>query len=147
MKNISRLAFLLVAVATLLVSSCGSKDSDPDPSAQELTIEALSGDWGIDSSSQLGNLTIDGSASTVSIFETGFTITGDLQEYVSAGTFTVNEEGGFENIEVEVSSTLNVSSAPTVSLNSARTQLTVEFETTAARVSGLGNYTLILVKI
>lgn len=139
----------VVAVGTLY--SCGGGDSNDDPKTEkELTIEALSGTWNLDaSSSQFANTGIDGSGISVTISQTGFTLTGNITDYVSEGTFTIAEDGTLANPAVTIaSSEVELDGTVSISLNSAKDSITVSFATKAAdaRISGLGAFVLVFKK-
>ncbi len=149
MKILRNLTLFSLLAAFVTLYSCGEDGGTDVKSDQELTIEALSGTWNVNgSSSQFGNLP-DDALSSVTITSTGFSLSGDITSVVDGGTFTVSEEGTLTNPSVNITSAdVEVDGDVTVSLNAAKTKLTVSFTTVAkdARVSGTGSFVIVLDK-
>lgn len=150
MRRIQNLFLFALALSLTTLISCGESGGDDPKSEKELTLEALAGTWTLDgSASQFANTGLDGSGTTVVITETGFSIDGSLKEYVSQGSFTVTEEGTLSAGGVTIaSSSIELDGDVSVSLNAAKTQLTVSFNTKQAsgRVNGIGAFVLVFVK-
>jgi len=149
MKILRNLTLLSLLAAFVTLYSCG--ESEPDvKSDQELTIEALSGTWNVNTgSTQLGTGLADDAITSVTITSTGFSLEGDITAVVDGGSFTVAESGALENGSVNITSAdLALDGDVTVSLNSAKTQLTVSFTTVVkdARVSGSGSFSIVMTK-
>lgn len=143
--------FLIALVALVSVTiSCGDGGGDDGPTDREVTLEALEGDWSLDSSSDLNNSGIDPTTVSVSITSSSFTVTG-LETYVKGGTFTVAEDGSLTDAVVNVDSSGDLAlkdGTSSIEMNST-SKITVEFETEAdgdGRVSGVGVWTLVFVK-
>ena len=150
MHKIKTLILFAAVVSVGILSSCGGDGGDDPKSDQELTLEALEGTWNLDAaSSQFGN-GLDGDAvASVTISSTGFTLGGDIAGYVDSGSFTVAEDGTLSSPSVNITSQeLALDGDVSISLNSAKTQITVSFETVPSegRVSGTGSFVLVFVK-
>ncbi|RED93415.1 hypothetical protein [Marinoscillum furvescens] len=150
MRKIQNLFLFALVISTALFTACGESGGDDPKSEKELTLEALAGTWTLDgSASQFANTGLDGSGTTVVISETGFTIDGGLKEYVSQGSFSVTEEGTLSAGAVTIASTsIELDGDVSVSLNAAKTQITVSFNTkqSEGRVNGIGAFVLVFVK-
>jgi len=149
MKHVRNSFFLFALVSLVVFASCGPDDTKKDEDTpQELTIAALTGNWTLNASSSLfGNLPEAPSAS-VTVSSAGVSITGDLADYVTAVSFTVAEDGSLTgaNATVAGSDIKLVAGSASASINAALNQVTVEFETEAARIAGTGDFKLVFDK-
>lgn len=150
MKILRNLTLFSLLAAFVTLYSCGEDGGTDVKSDQELTIEALSGTWNVNSSSsQFGTGLPDDAITSVTITSTGFSLVGDITQVVDGGSFTVSEEGALTSPSVNITSAdVEVDGDVTVSLNAAKTKLTVSFTTVAkdARVSGTGSFVIVLDK-
>lgn len=148
MRNLKLLFLFAAIVAVGVVSSCGDSGGDTPKSDQELTIEALSGSWTLNTgSSTFGNLT-DTPTATVSVSSTGVSITdGTLSDYVSSISFTVSDAGALTGASATLASNeITLSGDVTASINDALDKITVSFSTEAARMAGTGSFVLVFDK-
>jgi hypothetical protein len=150
MRNLKAMFLFAAIVAVSIVSSCGGGNGDDPKSDQELTVEALTGDWSLNASeSQFGDNVTDDLTATVSISSTMVSITGGtLAEYVSDVSFSVQDNGTLlgNTASITKSDLSLVASSVTVGINDALTKITVSFSTEAARVAGTGSWTLVFDK-
>lgn len=149
MKNLKKQPLFVAAFALIFVLvSCGGDDGNsPTETEKDIVLSALKGTWTINSSSSFGNTGLDGSGSSVTFTETGFSFSGSVTDYVSGGSYTVNEDGSFTDVAVViVSEAITLNGDPVLSMNSDKTQITITFSTVEAegRVSGLGDYLVVL---
>ncbi len=153
MKIIKSLTLVLLAsIVTTLVSCKKDDDGDDTQTPKEILLADLDGTWNLDAAnSQLANISdIDANSVSATFGETGFTLTGEITDFVEeTGTYSISDEGAFSNVVVAISGTdLELSGTPNLTINSANDQITISFSTTEAsgRVSGLGDYILVFVK-
>ncbi|MEQ9302425.1 MAG: hypothetical protein RJQ14_00805 [Marinoscillum sp.] len=150
MKNLKKQPLFVAAFALIFVLvSCGGDDGNsPTETEKDIVLSALKGTWAINSSSSsFGNTGLDGSGSSVTFTETGFSFTGPVTDYVSGGSYTVIEDGSFTDLEVViVSEAITLNGDPVLTMNNDKTQITITFSTVEAegRVSGLGDYLVVL---
>lgn len=148
MRNLKFMFLFAAIVAVSVVSSCGGGDGDDPKSDKEITVEALTGDWTLNTgSSTFGNLT-DTPTATVSVSSAGINITGGtLSEYVSGVSFTVSDAGTLTGASATLaSSEITLDGDVTASINDALDKITVSFSTAAARTAGTGSFTLVFDK-
>ncbi len=146
MKNLRILSLAFMMVAFLGVISC--KSDDAEPTDQELTEEALSGTWTLNtSSSDFANL-VETPDATVTVTATGITITGGLAAYVSNISYSVSETGSLTGADATIaSSEIEISGDVTATINDSLDMITVSFATSpTARVAGTGTFKLVFDK-
>jgi hypothetical protein len=152
MKYLNNLKIVAAFAVLLAFISCGGDDSNPDPqpTAKELTIEALAGTWTLDAAaSELANTGLDGAGVSVTFTEVGFTMTGGITAYASGGTYVIDEAGSITAPVVTITSTeIMLDGTPTVVLNGTKDQITISFTTSeaAGRVDGIGTFRLVFNK-
>ncbi len=146
MKNLRILSLAFMMVAILGVIAC--KSDDAEPTDQELTEEALSGTWTLNtSSSEFANL-VESPDATVTVSATGISITGGLAAYVSSISFTVSETGSLSGANAVIaSSEIEITGDVTATINDSLDMITVSFATSpTARVAGTGTFKLVFDK-
>lgn len=156
MKILNRIALLSLVLSMVVLANCNDDETtDPDSQTQkELVVKALtSGTWSVDAdntdvSGVAGSL--DKSTFTVSFTETAsgisFDLGGDVNAYVSGGSFDLNDNATVSNVTVDHSSELNAESQ---SITATEEKFTVVVELKPAadgRVGGTGLYTVAFMK-
>jgi hypothetical protein len=151
-KSLVKLMAVFFVFTTL---SCGGDDNSPStPSLQEQVIEALSGTSAtLDVANEANDFNdanvTDGTISlTTAAAGSGiFSVTsGSLNSYVSSGVFTVNSEGGIEQVVVDAAADSQIGfSDASATINSELTQLTIAFTSAAVggRTAGIGNWVIV----
>lgn len=141
------MVFSLTIALLLGVSSCDS--DDPAPSQKELTVEALDGNWTVNETNSVNGTGVDINGSTATFTESGFTFSGAVTSFASGGTYIINEDGSFENVQVNlVSSDVTLDGEPQMSMNAGMDTITITFNVTESggRLSGLGSWSLVFNK-
>lgn len=153
MKKIQHVLMLLAIASLTVFISCGGGGDDEGETQKEKILSALTaGTWSVDATAtDVDNVsgTLDVATFTITFSETAegatFTLGGDVDDYLSGGSFAISEEGAISNIVVNTPSADLSVSASNVVINSELTTATVTVTTTEAgeRTGGLGTYTLV----
>lgn len=151
--SIKYTSFLSVAfLLFILFYSCGNKDEEPAPSAQDLTIDALSSSVFVydaeNSSTSAPGIDISDIAISLSqvnedpIFS--FTLSGGINQLVSGGVLEITDTGDVQITALSASSGTNLSVSPGSGTSFQNGILTLELETSVSsgRTNGLGSFML-----
>ncbi|MEQ9229981.1 MAG: hypothetical protein RIF46_04815 [Cyclobacteriaceae bacterium] len=151
----TRNVLMLAALVTLSIfMSCGGGGGGPSKTDGELLVEALiSNTWTVNTSStSVDNVngTFDESAFSVTFSGTTSAMNyalsgGGLSDYVSGGTFTVDDDANIGSPTVNVVGSVRTGSVTSLIVNSTQTsvRIVLEVDENEARLTGIGTYTLV----
>jgi hypothetical protein len=135
-------SLILISITTFLIFSCGGGDDVPEePTAQELTFENLSGQWGLPTS---GGIIVDGVDRTLnyqgfnlSFTNVGYTTTNAGELFKASGTWSWANQSTTTRINLDDGKLINIQDLTTNRFVFAFTQ-----SDGAVRAGVAGNYTI-----
>lgn len=154
MKTLNRIALLSLVLSMVVLANC-KEDDNPPVSQKELVVEALTtGTWSVDATNtDVSGVTgsLDESTFTVSFTETAsgisFDLGGDVEAYVSGGSFDLSDDATVSNVSLDLSPKLTAKSGAAITATEGEFEVIVGLEPAEdGRVGGIGLYTIAFVK-
>lgn len=151
MKKTRNVLMLAALVSISILVSCGGGGGGPGKTDGEKLIEALvNGDWVIDASSTSVSSvtgTFDVNSFGIVFTASGSTVTyaldGDVETYLTGGTFTVSDEADIESPTVNTASSELTANVTSLNATEAEVEIVVSVTESNARETGIGIYTLV----
>ncbi|MFT7029680.1 MAG: hypothetical protein ACJA2C_001068 [Marinoscillum sp.] len=147
-------AFILIAVLSLTaVVSCGGDDTVETETQKEVLVAALTSQtWTVDATAtNVSNVTGAPDKATFSITfaptaeGVSYSLGGDINDYISGGSFSISEEGSLSAFVANTVSTDLSASVASITVNAENTAvtMTINVSEASARVGGIGQYVIV----